>query len=782
MLKKIKIFKIILFSFIVLFLNNFSFSINQNTKHTINGHIKDKSNGELLIGAIVYVKELKTGTTANVYGYYSISLPEGKYTFVYSYIGFNSFTDNIDLTKDLTKDIELETTQTTIKEVVITDKKADEKINSTEMSVEKLDAKTIKLIPALMGEVDVLKTIQLLPGVQASGEGMTGFNVRGGSSDENLILLDEATVYNPSHLMGFFSIFNNDAIKDVTLYKGDIPAEYGGRISSLLDIRMKDGNNKEYEVSGGIGTISSRLTVEGPLEKDKGSFIISARRSYADLLLKLSSDSTLNKNKLYFYDINVKMNYTINNNNRIYFSGYYGRDVIVYNNDFNLNWGNNTETFRWNHLFSKKVFSNLSLIFSNYDYNLSQQASMNGFKWVAGMQDYSFKYDINIFPNPNNNIKFGIISTYHHFDPGYAKGNGNFGNYRMPTSNALESAVFINNEQKINHKLSLNYGIRYSLFQSIGPTTVYNFDSKHNPTDSTVYKTGKIYNTYGGFEPRVSIKYSLDSLSSIKVSYTRTRQYVNLASNGTGSIPLDLWLPASKIIKPRIADQYAIGYFRNLFNNKFEGSFETYYKNIQNELDFRDYAQLLLNKRIEGELRFGRAYSYGIEFMMRKQVGKFQGWVSYTYSRAYRKIPELNDGIVYPSTYDKPNNVSIVFMYQITKRLNVAATWVYSTGAAVTFPTGKYEYGNRILPLYSERDSYRMPDYHRLDLGVTLKGKDKPNKKFFGEWNFSVYNVYDRKNAWMITFEQDPKNPNNTLAYKYYLFPILPSVTYNFHF
>ena len=778
-LNKIKI--LLLFAFASLVHWN-AICSNPVVTHSIYGHITDKTNGETIIGGIVRIAENKSAAVTNSYGYYSISVPEGRYTVTYSYLGYDSKTDTINLTKDICVNVELSPMAVTMKEFVVSDKKVNNDIDKTEMSIDRLDANTIKQIPALLGEVDVLKTIQLLPGVQSSGEGMTGFNVRGGAADENLIMLDEATIYNPSHLMGFFSIFNNDALKDVALYKGDIPAEFGGRISSLLDIRMKDGNKKEFEVSGGIGTISSRITVQGPIVKDKSSFIISARRSYADLFLKLSRDSTLNKNSLYFYDVNLKLDFYINENNRIFFSSYYGRDVIIYNNDFNMSWGNNTETFRWNHLFSKKTFSNLSLIFSSYDYNLNQQATMTNIKWVADMQDYSMKYDVNIFPNPNNNIKIGMISTYHHFDPGYAQGIGRLQDFRMASSNALETAFFANNEQKISKKISLNYGLRYSIFQSIGATTVYNFNSYHEPTDSSVYKSGKIYNTYAGFEPRLSLKYSLDSISSIKASYSRTRQYVHLASNGTGSIPVDLWLPSSQIIKPRIADIFALGYFRNIMDSKLQFSVEAYYKNIKNEVDFKDYANLLLNKRIEGELRFGDAYSYGVEFMVRKEVGKLKGWVSYTWSRAFRIFPDINDGIVYPASYDKPNNIAIVIMYELSKRVNIAATWVYTTGAAVTFPTGKYEYNNKILPMYSERNSYRMPDYNRLDIGVTLKGKEKPGKKFSGDWNFSIYNVYNRKNAWMIMFQQDPKDPTVTKAYKYYLFPILPAITYNFHY
>lgn len=783
--KNIKLYAIILFVIIFANISHYSFANNVH-RHTISGHIKDKSNGEMLIGVSVFVKELNTGTITNVYGYYSLSLPDGKYTVGYSYIGYNTITKVVDLQNDIKNNVELETTQILIDEVVIAGRKKDENISKAEMSVVKIDAKTIKAIPALMGEVDVIKAIQMLPGVQASGEGMSGFNVRGGGSDQNLILLDEATVYNASHLMGFFSIFNNDAVKDVKLYKGDIPAEYGGRLSSLLDIRMKDGNIKKFSGTGGVGTISSRLTVEGPIIKDKCSFMISGRRSYADLFMKLAKDTNLRSTRLYFYDLNMKINYTINDKNRLYFSSYFGRDVLKLRKEFGINWGNNTETVRWNHIISSKLFSNVTFLFSNYDYALESNTSMQGFKWQANMQDYSIKPDFTYYLNPSNTIKFGIISTYHHFNPGYAKGTGEgsvFNELKMFSSNALESAIFASNEQKINAIITLDYGLRYSVFQSVGKSTVYNFDENHESIDSTVYGKGDFYNTYSGLEPRLGIKYSLNEYSSIKASYSRTKQYIHLASNSTGGMPLDIWLPSGKNIKPRMADMGAIGYFRNFRHNTLEASVETYYKIVNNEIDFKDHAQLLLNQKIEGELRFGKAKSYGVEFMLRKQEGKFTGWISYTWARAFREIKEINDGFEYPASYDKPHNLSVVLSYDITKRINISANWIYASGAAVTFPTGRFEYGNVIVPVYSERNTYRMPAYHRLDVGATIKlGKDNPEKKFFSELNISVYNAYNRKNAWMISFEPEQSDPNSIQAYKYYLFPILPSVTYNFHF
>ena len=781
---KVILYRILLSGLILSFTT--SVYASDAAKFTISGRVKDKSDGEMLIGVSVYITELKVGTTTNAYGYYSINLPSGSYTISYSYIGYGTISKQINLKGNTTIDIELDVNQVLIDEVEIVGERKDENINKAEMSVVKIDAKTIKSIPALFGEVDVIKAIQMLPGVQASGEGMSGFNVRGGGSDQNLIILDEATVYNASHLMGFFSVFNNDAVKDVKLYKGDIPSEYGGRLSSLLDIRMKDGNMKELSGTGGIGTISSRLTIEGPIIKDKCSFMVSGRRSYADLFLLASKDTNMQKTKLYFYDLNMKLNYIMDEKNRFYLSGYLGRDVFKFSKEFGINWGNNTETFRWNHLFSSKLFSNMTFLLSNYDYSMESNTSMQGFKWIAKMRDYSIKPDFTYYLNPENTIKFGFITTYHHFEPGYANGTGDnsiFNELKMPGSNALESALFISNEQKVNALLTLNYGLRYSVFQSIGSSTVFNYDNNHQSIDSTVFGKGNFYNTYAGFEPRLSLKYSLNEFSSVKAAYSRTRQYLHLASNSTGGMPLDIWLPSGKNIEPRIADMLAIGYFRNFRHNTIEASVEAYYKEVQNEIDFKDHAQLLLNQKIEGELRFGRAKSYGLEFLLRKQEGKFTGWISYTWARAFRKIDEINYGIEYPASYDKPHNISFVLNYVLSKRISLSLNWIYASGAAATFPTGRFEYNNIIVPVYSERNTYRMPDYHRLDIGATIKlGKDKPEKKFFSELNISVYNAYNRKNAWMISFEPDENDPNTINAYKYYLFPILPSVTYNFHF
>ncbi|MDY6801956.1 MAG: TonB-dependent receptor [Bacteroidota bacterium] len=771
-----------IFILISLFLLTF-FQLAAN-KYTISGHITDES-GEELIGATIYIKDLKTGTVTNAYGFYSLTIPENTYQIVYSYVGYETQLKKVELNQNIKINIVLKEQSKTLNEVVITAERKDANVAKAEMSTIKIQAKEIKKIPAFMGEVDIIKAIQLMPGVQSASEGSSGFNVRGGSTDHNLILLDEATVYNASHLMGFFSVFNNDAVKDVKLYKGDIPAAYGGRLSSLLDIRMKDGNNKEFHANGGIGTVSSRLTLESPIVKDKGSFILSGRRSYADLMLMFSSDEDVRKNQLYFYDLNLKGNYKINEKDRIYLSWYMGRDVFDYDDLFGFSWGNKTFTLRWNHLFSEKLFSNFSVILSDYDYELGQSSEEQGFIWSSDLNDFKFKADYTYYPNTQNTIRFGVAGTMHHFNPGLAKGIGYqtmYNELKMPESSALEWAGYLSNEWKLNEKTTINIGLRGTIFQNMGKATVYNFDENYEKIDSTVYSSGEIYNTFWGLEPRLNFRYSINNRSSIKGNYSRTKQFIHLASNSTAGSPLDIWMPSSPNIDPQIADQFALGYFRNLYDDALETSIEAYYKNMDNQIDFRDHAELLLNPEIEGEFRTGYAWSYGLEFLIRKQTGKFTGWVSYTLSKAERKILEINQGKIYPASYDKPHNIAIVASYDFSKQLNFAANWVYSTGTPVTFPVGRFEYGNMIVPIYSDRNDYRLPDYHRMDLSVTYKfGVDK-TRGLRSELNLSIYNVYNRKNTWMLFFSQDAKDPNITIAEKVYLFPILPSITYNFYF
>ncbi|MBN3034242.1 MAG: TonB-dependent receptor [Bacteroidales bacterium] len=754
-------------------------------KLTVSGHVRDAGTGEDLIGATVYVRELETGTVTNFYGFYSLSLEPGAYTLVFSYVGYETVERPVSLEKDLTIDMELKLKEQMLSEVVVEGSALNENVVANEMSTIRMDVKQIRAIPALMGEVDILKAIQLLPGVQAVSEGGSGFTVRGGSPDQNLILLDEATVYNASHLMGFFSVFNNDAIKDVKLYKGDIPAAYGGRLSSVLDVRMKDGNSKKFSGTGGVGTISSRLTLEGPLQKDKASFIVSGRRTYADLFLKLSSDPDLRENQLFFYDFNAKVNYEHDENNRFFISAYYGQDIFK-NPEFKMGWGNRTFTARWNHLFSKKLFSNFTLIHSTFDYHLGvPEGQASSFTWIAELQDWGAKADMSWFINTHNTLRFGMSSIYHRFEPGSARGIGNetfFDVYEVQNNHALESGVYISNEQKVGGRMTLEYGLRYSLFHNVGPGTIYNFDNAYEKADSTVYSKGDFFNFYHGLEPRAGVNYVLNESSSVKASYTRTVQYVHLAQNSTAGTPLDVWFPSSPNVKPQTADQFTLGYFRNFMKNTIETSVEAYYKFNDHAIDFKDHAELLLNREFEGELRFGKAWSYGLELYARVNWKRMNGWVSYTLSKTERKIPEINTGKKYPPTYDRPHNFSIVLNYELSPRISLGATWVYQTGSAVTFPTGRFVYFNKVAPVYSDRNAYRMKDYHRLDLSVTLRGKERPDRKWHGEWNFSAYNAYARKNPWVINFKQDPDNPDVTYAEMTYLFSIIPSITYNFKF
>ena len=752
---------------------------------TISGSIRDKNNGEDLVGATVFVEELKTGSATDLYGHYSLTLPEGKYTLQYSYVGYKTVKIQSDITSSKTINIEMESSAKDLKEVVITSEQANKNVARPEMSTFKMDIKTIKSIPSLMGEVDIIKAIQLLPGVQSVSEGGSGFSVRGGGPDQNLIILDEATVYNASHLMGFFSVFNNDAIKDVKLYKGDISPMYGGRLSSVLDVRMKEGNSKRFEVTGGIGLIASRLTVEGPIWKDNISFVVSGRRTYADIFLPLSSQKDLKDNKLYFYDLNAKINYRINENNRIFLSGYFGRDV--FRNTFaSMSWGNATGTFRWNHLFNKKFFGNFTFNYSDYRYLLgTPQDQTTSFEWNSSLRDAGVKGDFSYYINTNNTLQFGVSGVYHMINPGLAKGIGSesvYSEVKVPENFSLETGVYAGNEQKAGKHWTLKYGIRFSMFQNVGPGTIYHFDSRYNSIDSTFYTSGKFYNTYYGVEPRLGILYTLNDRNSVKASYSRTNQYLQLAQNSTAGTPLDIWFPASPNVKPQVSDQVAVGYFRNIRHNTIETSVEVYYKQMKDLIDFKDFAVLLLNEKIEGEIRSGKGWSYGAEFLVRMNEKKFGGWVSYTYSRSMRQIPEINNGNPYPAPYDKPHNIAIVGNYQFLPRWSVSANWVYATGNPATFPTGRAEIGGKIIPIYSDRNAYRYPDYHRLDLSVTFSSKPKEGKKFNWDINASVYNLYNRHNTWSVNFVQDQENHNVTTAEKVYLFGIVPSITFNFHF
>ncbi len=785
-MKIISVKIILIISILLIFLSKTIKAEEIGKKVSLSGFVKDVKNGEALIGAIIYVKEIKSGVVTNSYGFYSISLQAGTYHIRYSYMGYQTDSLTIKLYENKTLNIELKESMQELETVEIKSERDDANIKKSEMSIEKLDIKTIKQIPALMGEVDIIKAIQMLPGVQSTSEGTSGFSVRGGGIDQNLILLDEATVYNASHLMGFFSVFNNDAIKDIKLYKGDIPAEYGSRLSSVLEVRMKEGNNKKMEITGGLGLISSRLTIEGPIINEKTSFLISARRTYADIFFPMFPDTNLQKSKMYFYDLNLKINHQFNNKNRLFASAYSGRDIFEQGKTASMGFGNQTATLRWNHLYSDKLFSNLSAVFAKYNYHLYMTQGGSDYHWESTMLDYSLKSDFNYFFNPDNNIKFGFMATYHYFYPckAWVEGTNNSSlSLPYPKKYALEYGVYISNQQKFNENLTVKYGLRHSVFQNIGKATQYKFNSDYTVADTLEYSRGKIFNTQQNIEPRLGINYVINKFSSAKASYSRTVQYMQLASNSSGGMPLDIWFPSSPVVKPQRADQVAIGYFRNFLDNSFETSVETYYKRMHNVIDFRDHAQLLMNPRMEGEIRNGTANAYGIELMIKKNHGKLTGWISYTFSRIIREINEINDGKQYPANYDKPHNINIILSYEYTKRMVFSANWIYATGAPVTFPVATFYYNNTVNKIYSSRNGYRMRDFHRLDLSFTLKGKDRPGRMWHGDWVFSVYNAYGRHNDWMINFTQDKDNPQQTLAERWYLpFVFFPGITYNFNF
>ena len=760
-------------------------TVESNAKVTLSGYVRDAATGEELIGANVSVEESGAGTITNEYGYFSLSLESGNYTIVCSYMGYTTASLPISLNDDIVFDIELNEAIIQLEEVTVSGLANNNNITSLETGSTRLSIQSIRKIPALLGEVDVIKTLLLLPGVQMTSEGSSGFSVRGGGRDQNLILLDGATVYNASHLMGFFSVFNNDAIKDVKLYKGDIPASSGGRLSSLLDIRMKEGNRRNFSASGGIGTIASRLTLEGPIVQDKVSFLVAARRTYADIFLKFAKDEAIRQNRLFFYDLNGKLNYLINDNNRIYLSGYYGKDVFA--NDYaGMYFGNRTFTLRWNHLFSNRLFSNFTFLNTHYFYDLgTPEGSSQYFNWKSYLEDYGFKGDFIWYPSPEHTFQFGASGIYHTINPGSVKAQSQDGinqSMELPSNHSLENGLYFSGESKIAERFTLRYGVRYSTFSNVGPATIFEFDEEHQVTDSLHYEGGDFFNFYHGLEPRFAANYILSEKNSLKASYSRTRQYLQLASNSSAGTPLEVWFPASPNIKPQVSDQVAAGYFRNFLDNRLETSLELYYKKMSNSIDFRDHAQLMLNPRLEGELRVGEATSYGAEFYIKYETKKFSGWISYTLSKTLRDIPEINEGNPYPAPYDKPHDLSLVFSYELFSRIDVAANWVYNTGIPFTLPSGRYEVMGNILPVYTGRNEYRFPSYHRLDLSITIRGKEKPGKRWRGEWNISAYNAYAKKNVWTLNFRQDESNPDVTYAEMTYLFSIVPAITYNFKF
>ncbi|MEM6298525.1 MAG: TonB-dependent receptor plug domain-containing protein, partial [Bacteroidota bacterium] len=727
------------------------------------------------------------------YGFYSLRLPAGSYTLRISYIGFQTVERKVELNQNFTLDLELSEEGVVTDVIEIIGEAEDESVKSVSMSKNELEIEQVKVIPAVFGEVDIIKTLTLLPGVQNASEGTSGLYVRGGANDQNLILLDDAPVYNASHLLGFFSVFNPDAIKDVQLYKGGIPAQFGGRLSSIIDIRMREGNNKNFEASGGIGSISSRLTLEGPIVKDKSSFMISGRRTYADVFLNFSNDPDINSNTLYFYDLNAKANYRLSEKDRIFVSGYFGRDVFKFDDAFGLNWGNATATIRWNHVFNQRLFLNTTLIYSNFDYGFDIDDGSQNFEWRSSLQDYELKTDFTYFLNTKNTISFGMTQIFHRFEPAQIKpldDSSIFEEFGLDEAYAWENAFYIGNEQEINDKLSVQYGIRYSSFQNVGKGVEYVYGeggeiSDDNIVDTVTYDGGiSGRNFYQGLEPRLGIRYSLDKVSSIKASYNRTRQYIQIASPNTAGLPFDRWIPAQRYLEPQIADQVALGYFRNFADNRFETSVEVYYKYMDNQFDVRDGGEILINNNVEDALLVGDAWSYGAEFLIRKNLGQTTGWISYTLSKTQRKIDGINGGQAYSPRYDRRHDIAFVLTHQFNDRITLGFNWVYATGAAVSFPVGKYEIEGRNLEYYDplDRNGDRMPAYHRADVSLTIDGKNKKDRRWQGSWNFSLYNMYNRKNAFSIYFRENEDNPNQTEAVQTTLFGIIPSVTYNFKF
>ncbi len=778
-----------------------SFSFAQE-KVTVNGYVKDMANGEDLFGASVLVKEIGDGAVTNFYGFYSITLPPGTYTLEYRYVGYETIVKTIELTQNIRMDVEIGSEQQQLQEVVVNAEREDENVTSTEMSVAKLDMQTITKVPAFAGEVDVLKTLQLLPGVSTVGEGASGFNVRGGSVGQNLVLLDEAPVYNSSHLLGFFSVFNPDAVKDIKLYKGAMPARYGGRIASILDIRMKEGNNKSYDVAGGVGTVFSRLAVEGPIQKEKSSFIIAGRRSYADVLAKPFTDVLDNGAQLYFYDLTVKTNFNINEKNRVFASGYFGRDKFLFDANQGFDWGNKTATIRWNHLFNDRLFSNFTTFFSNYDYSLAfGEDNLDSFKWTSEISTYNFKPEFSYFINTNNELSFGGDLTVYQFDPANAVGisNGEVSNISLDRKFGMESALYVGNEQKVSRALSVNYGLRLSSFSYMGPGNYFSFDSpepgvRKNVTSVSEADDFETIKTYYNLEPRASFTYVMNPASSIKGSYNRTAQYVHLISNTVASNPLDVWTPSTNNIEPQTGQQVSLGYFRNLRNNAIEASAEVYYRATKNQIDYIDGADLLINQFLEGDLLSGIGRAYGLELYVQKKKGKLNGWVSYTLGRTELKVDGINNGNWYATRYDQTHNVKVAAFYDLTKRFSLSANFSYITGTPTTFPTDRFEWQDFVVPYnYGDgRNNVRIPDYHRLDIGATLNGKTvkkngKP-RKITDQFVFSVYNVYSRRNPFSIYFTQGGERPVigepiPTKAVQVSIIgSIFPSVTYNFKF
>lgn len=782
---------IIAFLQVIVFYPIKSFAQKKQNKFTIHGYIRDLSSGEELIGATVYIKNLEKGTVTNSYGYYSISLQKGKYILLYSYMGYISKKIEVELKNDFHKNINLRSSAIQAEEVEIIAERTDVNIKSTDIGKIELQTATVKNIPALLGEVDILKTIQLLPGVQSAGEGNSGFYVRGGGSDQNLILLDEAVVYNTGHLFGFFSVFNADAIKNTTLIKGGMPANYGGRLSSVVDVAMKNGNDKSYHFDGGIGVISSRLTVEGPLLKNKSSFMLSGRRTYLDVLIKPFVKEKFKSNAYHFFDLNTKLSYRFSDKDRIFLSGYFGRDVFSFtspNSAFviSIPWGNTTTTLRWNHLFNEKLFLNTSIIYNDYNFKFNMESDKLKMLMYSGIKDINYKMDFGYYPAIAHKIKFGLNYTYHTFTPSSSSASiGDdieFNTEDIKKKYAHESAIYFLDQYDVSDRLKINAGLRFSTFTIVPPYSQLITDEDGNAID-TNYFTGEDENTsYFGLEPRINARFTINKKSSVKVSFMHTKQYIHLVSNANSTLPTDVWVPSTKMVKPQSGDQYSIGYFRNFFDNKVETSIELYYKKMNNQIEYKDGYIETMGRELEWDFVFGTGESYGMELFINKVFGKTTGWIGYTLSKTTRHFEDLITKD-FPAKFDRTHDLSIVVSHKFTDRFSIGTTFIYGTGIATTLPINFYMIDNSIANDYMPRNSYRIEPYHRLDISARLKNKKE--KKFSSEWIFSIYNVYNHKNVYFIYFTNEGilgEGDFSNKAYKVSLFPIIPSIAWNFNF
>lgn len=762
-----------------------SVTARQPSTITISGHVKAQKTGETIIGATVRAtgsNGRSAATTSNEYGFYSMTLSMGFYRLEITAVGMQLQSSQFKADSNVVWDVAMTEDAKDLQEVTVRASSPGRSLRNPQMGLERLTMNEIKNVPVIFGEKDVLKTIQLLPGIKSAGDGNSGFYVRGGAADQNLILLDEAPVYNPSHLLGFFSTFNSDAIKNITVYKAGMPAQYGGRLSSVLDVKMNDGNNQDYAVSGGVGLIASRLNIEGPIQKDKSSFLVSGRRTYADLFLKLSSDTSIKKSKLYFYDLNAKMNYQLGQKDRLYLSGYFGRDALGQENLAGINWGNATATARWNHLFNSRLFSNTSLIFSNYDFKITNKSAGNEFNILSQIRDWNLKEDLQWYANSKNTINIGFNSIYHRMRPGEITGGdeSSFNSQVFQHRYSLENAVYFTNTWKANDRLSMTYGLRLSAFSILGKGDFYDVDGSGAILDTLHYGRGQVVKTYLNLEPRLAMGYQLNETNAIKASYVRNTQNLHLISNSVASSPTDRWVASTNIIKPEISDQVSLGYYKDLADRKYELTVETYYKTMQHQIDYRDGADVYTNKPIETQLLYGKGRAYGIEWLIKKKTGRLTGWVGYTLSKTERQIDGINGGDWYNARQDRTHDISVVGMYQLNKKWTLSADWVYYTGDAVTFPTGKYSVEGTVYFLYTKRNGYRMPAYHRLDLGATCQLKK--TRRFSSELVISLYNAYGRENAYTISFREAKDDPNRTEAVQTALFRWIPSVSYNFKF